>query len=74
MVARCSANLATASESGTADARPDTRVRITVCDTSGLVSSALITAAAAVNDDTPGTISYSMPSASSRRICSAVAP
>ena len=74
MVARCSARRAIDSSSGTADARPDTRVRITLCDTSGLVSSALMAAAAAVNDDTPGTTSYAMPSASRRRICSAVAP
>ena len=31
-------------------------------------------AAAAVNDDTPGTTSYGTPNPSNRRICSAVAP
>ena len=43
--------------SGTGEARPDTRVRITVCDTPGFVSSLESDAAAAVNDDTPGTTS-----------------
>ena len=56
------------------EARPDTRVNITVCDTPGFVSSLESDAAAAVNDDTPGTTSYAIPSLSSRRICSAVAP
>ena len=57
MVAWCSAKRAIDSRSGTADARPDTRVRMTDCDTAGRVSSLPRTAAAAVNDDTPGTIS-----------------
>lgn len=57
IVAWCSAKRATDSSSGTAEARPDTRVRTIDCDTAGRVSSAPSTAAAAVNDDTPGTIS-----------------
>ncbi len=54
--------------------RPSARVRITVCDSSGKVSSLPSAAAAAVKEETPGTISYSIPSASKRRICSATEP
>ena len=45
------------SPSGIADARPETRVRITDCPTVGTVSSWPSAAATAENDATPGTIS-----------------
>ncbi len=50
------------------------RVTMMVWQTSGTVSSVRSAAAAAAKAGTPGVTSKGMPSASSRRICSAVAP
>ena len=70
LAARCSRF----SRSGIGEERVVVRVRITVCEIPGRVSSRSSAAAAAAKDGTPGVMSYEMPSALSRRICSPVAP
>jgi hypothetical protein len=50
------------------------RVRITDCETSGTVNSRPMAAAAAPNEETPGTISQGNPSSSQSSICSITAP
>ena len=72
-VAPCAASSSSFSCAGIG-VRPSARVRMTVCESSGSVSSRPRAAAAAVKDDTPGTIWYSIPSVFMRRICSAVDP
>ena len=54
--------------------RPATRVRMTVCVTSGRVRLSTAAAAEAIADDTPGTTAHSMPAASSGRVISISAP
>lgn len=53
---------------------PSILVMMTVCDTSGRVNSFFTAAAEAQNEETPGTTSYGIPSASSLLICSFMAP
>ena len=53
-VAPVAAKAASASLSGMREARPGTRVRTTLCVTSGTVSSRCSTAAAAAKAGTPG--------------------
>ena len=53
---------------------PESRVMMTVWETSGRVNSCLRVAAAAQALVTPGTTSYSIPSLSSSAICSWIAP
>ena len=73
IVQPCWAILAIFSPSGTG-VRPSMRVMMTDCEMAGSVYSASSAAAAPENDETPGVTSWEMPSASSRSICSRIAP
>lgn len=70
----CRANSRTSSPGGIGVFPPPSRVRITDCATSGIVSSRPASAATAEKDDTPGTISVAMPSSTHRSNCSWVPP
>ena len=73
MVARVSARYASDSDSGMAVEAAWVRVKITVCASSGTVSSRPMIAAAAAYAGTPGVTSQLTPASSSRRVCSASA-
>ena len=70
-VARDSASRASDSESGIFVDSAYVRVKITVCASSGTVSSRPSRAAAAAYAGTPGVTSHGTPARSSRRVCSA---
>ena len=72
-VVRCAASASRSSPAGIG-VRPATRVRMTVCVTSGRVRVSPAAAAEAIADDTPGTTFQSMPAASSGRVISTSAP
>ena len=73
-VAPVRANATSSSPSGIADARTAVRVSTTDWHTPGSVSSTPSVAAAAAKAGTPGVMVQGIPSPSSRRACSAIAP
>ena len=72
-VQRCAASAARSSPGGIG-VRPATRVRITVCVTSGRVSVSPAAAIEAIAEETPGTTPHSIPAAVSGRVISINAP